>query len=193
MDQQNGCFVRRGRNARMGQLVAEACAGRKQHCAAVEQLLVLILRSHIRMMPEKRSIGNLDPSRASGLHGVADTPAGGRDDRVAPPGSVDGGSWRCVAAPSGLERDRRDCNNGVRDHTVGRSRTPPGILCRGKPAAEEPLRHVPPSVYAGGAGQRQPIHGRLEPASMRGDLLQGCQAGTRPVARPGSILIPTLR
>ena len=22
---------------------------------------------------------------------------------------------------------------------------------------------------------------------MRGDLLQGCQAGTRPVARPGSI------
>jgi hypothetical protein len=25
---------------------------------------------------------------------------------------------------------------------------------------------------------------------MRGDLSQGCQAGTRPVARPGSILAP---
>jgi hypothetical protein len=40
---------------------------------------------------------------------------------------------------------------------TGRSRTPRAIHYRGKPAAEEPLRHEPPSVSAGGAGPRQPV------------------------------------
>jgi hypothetical protein len=30
-------------------------------------------------------------------------------------------------------------------------------------------------------------HGRLEPASMRGDLFWGCQAGIRPLQRPSPI------
>ena len=33
-------------------------------------------------------------------------------------------------------------------------------------------------------------HGRLEPASMCGDLSHGCQAGTRPVGQPDSELAP---
>src|SRR5690348_14098812 len=143
------------------------------------------------MMPEKRSNGNLDPSRALGRLGVADTPAADRDDRVVLPGSADGGSWPCVAARVGLEHGRRNCNSGVRDHSAGRSRTPRGIHRRGKPAAEEPLRHEPPSRVRGWGWTTATVHGRLEPASMRGDLLQGCQAGTRPVARPGFIPHPT--
>src|SRR5437868_7963603 len=57
------------------------------------RLSAWILKSHMRMMPEKGSKGNLDPSRAS-APGDADTPVAGRDGPTVLPGFAGDGSWR---------------------------------------------------------------------------------------------------
>lgn len=126
------------------------------------------------------SNGNLDRSRILAPAGAA-TPVAGRDDPAVLPGFVDGGSWHSVVAGVGLQRGKRDCNSAVRDHSAGRSRTPRGIHCRGKPAAGEALRHEPPSVSAG-AGQRQPI--------MAGEDQLRCVVTCRKVAMPEPGRVP---
>jgi hypothetical protein len=115
-----------------------------------------ILKSHIRMMPEKGSKGNLDPSRAS-APGDADTPVAGRDGPAVLPDSAGDGSWRSAVAGAGLGHGTSDRNSAARGHSADRSRTPRGIHRRGKPVAEEPLRQVAPCPPGDGAGQRQTI------------------------------------
>jgi hypothetical protein len=93
-----------------------------------------ILKSHIRMMPEKGSKGNLDPSRVT-APGDAGTPVAGRDGPAVLPGSAGDGSWRSAVAEAGLGPGRWDCNNAARGHSADRSRTPRGIHRRGKAEA----------------------------------------------------------
>ena len=46
--------------------------------------------------------------------------------------------------PPGFACGKLGCNSAARDRSADKSRTPPGIPGRGKPAAGEPLRHEPP-------------------------------------------------
>ena len=121
---------------------------------------------HNRMMPGKRSKGNLDPSRAVALDADGTgTPAGDHDDRAAPQCSVGGVCWRSAAAGDELARGSRCCNSDGRGHSECKCRKPLGSLDQGKTFAAEPLRREPPPcVIAGGTGQRQCSRGRLEPA-----------------------------
>lgn len=105
--------------------------------------------SHIRMLPEKRSKGNLDPSRLLAPVG-ADTAVAGRDGPAVLPGSAGDGGWHSAVAELGLRRGKPGCNSTVRDHNAGRSRTPLGIGCRGRPFDGESLRHEPPYPPEGG-------------------------------------------
>ena len=117
-----------------------------------------------------------------------DTPVAGHDDPDALPDSAGGGGWHSAVAGVGMRFGKRGRNSGVHDRSADKSRTPRDIRC--KPADGELLRHESPCPPADGARQRQPIRGRLKPASMRGDLLRVAKLGTLPVARPGPILPP---
>jgi hypothetical protein len=108
--------------------------------------------SHNRILPEKRSIGNPDPSRPPSDAGIR---ADGRDDRAVLRGCAGGGGWRDGAARAALLFGKRNCNSVVRDRSVRRSRTPRGIPRR--PVDEGPPRHEDPCAPTGGAGQRRPI------------------------------------
>ena len=141
--------------ARTPALVA-ACPERKRQRNWPEPLSALISSPHIRMLPEGRSKGNPDPSRARSPAGV-DTPAAGRDDPAVLPDSADGGSWRSAVVGDVLRPGKRNCNSFGRDHNAGRSRTPDDIRCRGRPAAGEPFPREPSCPPQAGAEQRQRI------------------------------------
>jgi hypothetical protein len=144
-----------GRDRRTGRCGRRRCnaAGRQAACLAraegkwqrsrSEQPSVRIGGPHIRMMTEKRSKGNLDPSRAWAPAG-ADTSVAGRDGPGVLPDFAGGGGWHSAVVGVGLGRGRRGCNSTVRDHSANRSRTRRGIRCHGKPADGEPLRHESP-------------------------------------------------
>src|SRR5437868_3983782 len=120
------------------------------------RLSAWILKSHMRMMPEKGSKGNLDPSRAS-APGDADTPVAGRDGPTVLPGFAGDGSWRSVVAGAGLGYGTSDRNSAARDHSADRSRTPRGIPRWSKPVAGESRRQEWPCPPADGTRQRQTI------------------------------------
>ena len=125
--------------------------------------LELLPPAHIRIMPGQRSKENPDPSRAL-APGAAGIAAAGRDDRGVLRDSVDVAGWRNAADGLGLAGDRRGCNSAGRDHSGSTEKRVRGIHCPGKTVAVEPLRQEPPCVFAGGAGQRPRLRGRLEPA-----------------------------
>lgn len=95
-------------------------AGSAARTAAPEDAL-LNRPVHNRMMPGKRSKGNLDPSRAIAFDasGIG-THAGDRDDRVALRGSVGGVGWRAAAAGGGLVDGIGRCSSGVRGRSACR-------------------------------------------------------------------------
>ena len=149
---------------------------------------------HNRMMPGKRSEGNLDPSRWIALDdGDSGIPAGDRDDRAVPRGSVGDACWRTAAAGGGLAGGIGCCSNGVRDHSACRRRKPLDTPDPGKPVAAEPLRHEPPPcAIAGGTGQRHWSRGRLEQALFGFTCPMVAEHGTLPLERQGFHLFPAL-
>ena len=109
--------------------------------------------------------------------GVAGTAAAGRDDRAGLPDSADGGGWPPGVAGVGLRCGTPGCNSTARDRSACKSRTPPGIPGRDKPAAGEPLLHEPPSAHSRRALTMATDHARVEPALMVTSH-EGCQART---------------
>jgi hypothetical protein len=139
-------------------------------------------------MPGQRSKGNPDPSLAlaPGAGGIA---AAGRDDRAVLRDSVDVAGWRHAAAGAGLAHGKSGCSSAVLDHSGSTERTAPGTHCPDKTVAAEPLRHEPPCVSAGGAGQRLGLRGRLEPVWLWWPD-EGCHTGTPSLQRRGSFRLP---
>src|SRR5713226_5667271 len=84
---------RRRCTATSASALATASAEGRWQWSRPGMLSALILGSHIGMLPEERSKGNPDPSRALAAAG-AGIPVAGRDDPAGLPGSADGGSWR---------------------------------------------------------------------------------------------------
>jgi hypothetical protein len=115
--------------------------------------LVSLPPVHLRIMPGQRSKGNPDPSRALAPD-AGGTAAAGRDDRAVLRDSVDVAGWRSAAGGAGLDHGKSGCSSAVHDHSGSTERTAPGTHCPSKTVAAEPLRHEPPCVFAGGAGQR---------------------------------------
>lgn len=132
----------------------QASAERKRRWNWMGRMAASISTSHIRIVPENRSKGNLDPSRAPADIGI---PFAGRDDRAVLPGSSGDGGWRNVVACAGLRHYTRGCNSNVRDHSVRKSRTRRGIRRRGKLADGEQPRHEGPCAPTRRARQRLPI------------------------------------
>src|ERR1019366_3442166 len=121
---------------RSGRRRYSAAAGSKAFAAIPERqatprrLSGGIEHSHMAMVPEKGSKGNLDPSRTGGAPvapGAADTRVAGRDDPAGLPDSADAGSWHRGAAGDARRHGRHGCNSAVPDHNAGRSRTPHDI------------------------------------------------------------------
>ena len=123
---------------------------------------------HMGMMPGKRSKWNPDQSRAPGT-GVHDSAVGGRDDRAALRDFADTGDWPNGAGGGEPAGGRQRCNSAARGHSGNTTRTLPGIRRHDRTVAVEPLRHAPPCVFAGGAGQRQRLRGKVK-TSLCGDL-----------------------
>ena len=161
-DRRNSRSGRRGCSATTRQAAFPSSSGR---ACWPRRLSAWILKSHMRMMPEKGSKGNLDPSRAS-APGDADTPVAGRDGPTVLPGFAGDGSWRSVVAGAGLGSGTSDRNSAARDHSRNTERTERGIRRADKSVVAEPLRQKPPCVSAGGTGQRLRLHVRLEPVCV---------------------------
>lgn len=142
------------------------------------------------MVREKASKGKIDPSRVLARHnggGISVDGPGGRGDL---PHSADTGSWRCDAVEGALQRGNPGCNSADPDHNAGKSRRLHDIHCHGKLAAGEALPQEWPCPLAGGAGQWQPIMAGWNQHSKRGDLFEGCQAGTLSALTAGSHTTP---
>jgi hypothetical protein len=136
-------------------------------------------------MSSKRSKGNFDPSRAL-ARGVDDTPAAGRGDRVALPGSVDVGGWRTAADGAELGAGNQGCSNADRDHSGNRGKRPRSIRCCSKSFGAEPFRCESPCPFAGRARQALYLRGTLEPASKFSGLTKVAMSEPRRFRRRGS-------
>lgn len=150
--------------------------------------LPLVPLSHIAMMPEKGSPGNLDPSR--GLALGSDNRVAGRGDPIDLRDSAGADDWRRVAVADERRRGRRSRNSAGRDHSADKSRTLRDI--RSRIADAESLRHEGPCRSRRG-WTTAADHGSLEGITMRGDPLQGCQPGILPLLRPGPHTLPPSR
>ena len=154
-DRRTGPFARIRRSGGRGSAASPASScGEQRRLNRTAPLPAVFPVSHYRMMPEKRSKGNPDPSRGRGDGGIC---AAGRDDRAFLPGFADGGCWRGGAARGALRSGRPRCSNVVPGRSAGRSRTPRDIRLPDKRVAEEPPRPADPCALPGRAGQRRPI------------------------------------
>jgi hypothetical protein len=163
--------------------------GAQQLWIGLELLIGLLESVHIPIMSSKRSKRNLDPSRAL-ARGVDDTPAAGRGDRVALPGSVDVGGWRTAAAGAALGAGNGGCSSAGRDHSGNREKRSRSIRCCSKSFAAELFRGESPCPCAGRARQALQLRGTLEPASMFGGLTKVAMSEPRRFRRRGSLPLP---
>jgi len=150
------------------------------HATAHRRCSAAVTRTGPRPAPQGRVCrivsggGNPDPSRDS----ARDTHAGGRDDQVVLPDSVDGGGWLGGSAGGGTAVGTVGCNNAVHDRNGRRDKTPSDKVGNGKLAGRKPFGRDGASASRGRTGQPVPVMAGCS------HLCCGGPCGGRPIKKP---------